>query len=1096
MGLIHHFCGRFLAKGGSSAGDKASGGEKGGASAAKENKPGEVEMTKKPADAKAVDDDLKDLSEKPLVAARKYFEHVPLDSLDMEAKKTVMAYLNEGNEGFGESSNLDVILYALFAISYIYFVNAFVQVGDTFNLKRTTAETLEQQTYSVQYADGNVLYKNLPQVNTLTGIQEWIQYAINPVFFSSIATRGDTDESGEKNYYNPVLSQTTILHDVKDDVPSFDAKLQAAISDKLIPFFDPTSSTAIGANILTQKTKSALCVNGYNCLLKSEFALARLLVYENEYPVELAYDHALLSSQATSLFALRQKALSGTGCIPGPTPPVKPHAAGFEYGSLDTTTTVAPNERYCEEDLNVFPFCYYRLDGQEDGYGKADWDATTDGKNRWECLLPTDLTLFNQVLDVYSHQDLIHLHTKKVVLQFATYNSQADTVVESELEFKISKGGQVAHEIKTSAFQIFPTYVETSKGLMTLVAGGIYLLLTAYFLIQEIREIMEEMAQKKLLFNKPWQVSLREHFSGDLFNALDIVSICISFAGIGVYSIYVLETFAFETEYSRLICKGKLDYQCPELPPSHPQYALENQQTRTNYVNFIEMVHLITKDSLLYIRVSAINTMLIGLRMLKFVRNSPRMIKLNTTLFSAVGDTIYLVLMLFIIMMGFVVLANRAFGAKYGKLSELLSALYYLMDFIIGNIEYKPLEKVDSLMVVFFVFPAIFCFHFVLLNMFFAITDRWYIVVVSEAEEVPSFNWKRRLKPYFGAIFSCIEWDEDFEMARNPDGAIKPKPPSRKKVVEEMKREVEFLVKNLQKRLLAQGKKIGKDLEQLLGAKSASVLSGGMFADDEGKPEHGTMLKQLLPHNLQDEKIHQVTDWSSKLVHNFVQKYHAEFLEHGENLHESPESRHQRLTDALMQDIVIARRKASRLEQEVRNSAEVYTRAATSDQITICKYIHCLEVNLEQILTERQSLEFAIKDLVSFEHAETGGGGKGNVFGRAGGKAGGMLGDISSARSKEDGAGSKQASNTARSKQDTARSGGAGSAAAEATADTGFAIIAQDAEGPPVVAELQHKKQGRKKLNDTLASLNLTAKKLRREQEATSAANSPGPQGS
>ena len=52
----------------------------------------------------------------------------------------------------------------------------------------------------------------------------------------------------------------------------------------------------------------------------------------------------------------------------------------------------------------------------------------------------------------------------------------------------------------------------------------------------------------------------------------------------------------------------------------------------------------------------------------------------------------------------------------------------------------------------------------VFLNIFYAIMDRFYIIIVVDgADDIPQFNLKRKLKPYLGWI-SFINWDEDYEM--------------------------------------------------------------------------------------------------------------------------------------------------------------------------------------------------------------------------------------------------------------------------------------------------------------------------------------------
>jgi len=50
------------------------------------------------------------------------------------------------------------------------------------------------------------------------------------------------------------------------------------------------------------------------------------------------------------------------------------------------------------------------------------------------------------------------------------------------------------------------------------------------------------------------------------------------------------------------------------------------------------------------------------------------------------------------------------------------------------------------------------------MNIFFAIIDRHFI-----AAEPPPFNIKRKLKPIFGRICRCIEWDEDYVMEDDPN---------------------------------------------------------------------------------------------------------------------------------------------------------------------------------------------------------------------------------------------------------------------------------------------------------------------------------------
>ncbi|CAD7939776.1 unnamed protein product [Amoebophrya sp. A25] len=587
-------------------------------------------------------------------------------------------------------------------------------------------------------------------------------------------------------------------------------------------------------------------------------------------------------------------------------------------------------------------------------------------------------------------------------------------------------------------------------------------------------------------------------------------------------------TAEFETVYKRITCEGLRPAECPELPPNDPLYDL--QKSDPQYYKLVDITQSISAKSKSYIRVSALNTMLIALRMLKFLRTQPRMIRLNQTLWNALSDTIYLILMVLIVLVGFSFQGHRVFGSKYERLADPVSSFYYVIDFVVGSFEFWPLQRIDSMLAVFFVFPMLFVFKVVLLNVFFAITDRWYIVVVSEADEVPAFNWKAKLKPYLGNILTFMEWDEDFQMTKDPNAAIKPKPPSRKKVVEDLKKECARMLSGLKQRLQAQGKPVSKELEALTVDSIYWLLGSNAEAQEgigKGAGLGGGSLRTLLPPSMHDDRVMQVLSWSKTVVKSFLDKYGERFLTTKKGVQKETRADPQgEIFTLLESEIRTEKARAAMLEAEVQNAQRVFTRAAAHDQKILCRYILALEANLELLAGQRTGLEVQVDDLEAFNNAEEEGGGGGGGSGSGAtlmsagvGGSSGNQGRMSRGGSGETGA--TRGTNPAAGGEDAA-AGSPGSAGGEkgahdqaggekgaAHAENGAGKAAEQPvstnakqdkvkpapptprEPPPdagaeatVPVEMRHRLAGRRALSDVLGTLDTTAKRIVRESLA------------
>lgn len=112
-------------------------------------------------------------------------------------------------------------------------------------------------------------------------------------------------------------------------------------------------------------------------------------------------------------------------------------------------------------------------------------------------------------------------------------------------------------------------------------------------------------------------------------------------------------------------------------------------------------------------------------------------------------------------------------------------------------------------------------FTCILMNFFFAIVDRIFITRVGEVE-FPKVNWRGGLRPFFGRIIPCVDWERDLEFETDRTLPLKKKPASRKKVVEDTKR----------------------DVQRILAPLTALKMAGGTDAETAGGDSVGIWIKR------------------------------------------------------------------------------------------------------------------------------------------------------------------------------------------------------------------------------------------------------------
>jgi len=388
--------------------------------------------------------------------------------------------------------------------------------------------------------------------------------------------------------------------------------------------------------------------------------------------------------------------------------------------------------------------------------------------------------------------------------------------------------------------------------------------------------------------------TLVEFFTLDVFNSLEIFSIGISSISLGIFIMWLANESQFA---SKLV---------------------------GNYSDFVDYASTLRNSALIYNELSSLNMLIIFVRPLKFMRENPRMAKLNQTLWEALPDIFWFVVMLAIVLFGFVMFAYVSFGSHNTKLSSLYQALNYCFNYIIGIFDYHELEEADPVMAGIFFFPYLLLFYCVFMNIFFAIIDRFFINA-----EPPPFNFKRKFKPFFGRICRCIEWDEDYMME---EGKNKTTPlRSRRGRVHETAMKIQDI------------KEKGKD---------------NIY--DKDQPTKAKFLKEVCD---MDDRMAEVDRWSKEESKRFVENFQKMFSQRQDQKTNSEQFVKNVVVPTVMKEQQEEEKLMDEAKRNMKYATKVHEKMSQRDQETLAKYILLLEEKIKKKMVEKHALSVEVKHL-------------------------------------------------------------------------------------------------------------------------------------
>lgn len=538
-------------------------------------------------------------------------------------------------------------------------------------------------------------------------------------------------------------------------------------------------------------------------------------------------------------------------------------------------------------------------------YCKRDQEGGFHHTGGIVCLLDADRHNLSVQLENMASSGFYSKASGTITVDTVLINGNSNNVVYVLLGFTLMPSGMVVVEERVSSFSLLPMEEELPEAgvrdkllnwganlvKVEYLAGEIYALLTIQFIWRMTMELRQEAHRKYLNDGKQFHVAAMEFFRDDFFQLIDICSYGFSIASVMFFSLWLNQ---------QMQMKSKVD---------------------GDFSEFLTYASSIQANSKNYAVISAANLLLIFVRPLKYLRNDPRMSRINQTFYGALEDIMWFFFMLIFFFIGFVLFAHLVFGIQLKMYSTLLHSGVACFGFLLGQFDFWALYDVQSYLAVGFVFVYLFLFKFFFLNVFFAIIDRNFLT-----GDPPPYNWKRTFRQ-MSRLVRWVEWDEDYTMNVN-DKVEKERPLSRAGRVHQFALTIQRL--------------------------QHDDYDGGGGADGGGDNDGGKC-KVLSDVCDVDEKMNEVLRWSRDEAKRFVQKYLKKQVEKAETSGSET---------AYLKSLKAEIEKELKKEEELTGEAERHQRYAIyvnenmgkTDQDTLCRYILRLEDKITQKMKEEHAL--------------------------------------------------------------------------------------------------------------------------------------------
>jgi len=516
------------------------------------------------------------------------------------------------------------------------------------------------------------------------------------------------------------------------------------------------------------------------------------------------------------------------------------------------------------------------------------------------CTLSADQATFLTQLNMMASSNFINTASSAFSVEFTVFNGNKHILTYSLLQFIVKPSGVIERSQRIVSYKLlnFDSFYGSLVPIaLRILPGVMYLWLVTVFAWVLYSDLKSDIYRKKVNKGKSWVTSTIEFVTLDIFNALELISIVISLVSAILFIIWL----STESHFSATLAENSL-------------------------AKLLRLSYRLAGGAIAYNRLSALNMLLIFVRPLKFLRENPRMAKLNQTLAEAKTDITWFVVMFFIAMLGFVMFAHICFGPLLYPCASIGRTFNYCFLYLIGTFDFWVLWQADAVMSLLFFFPYLLLFRCVFMNIFFAIVDRHFV-----AAEPPPFNIKRKLKPLFQRICRCIEWDEDYVMEQDPNMEKQLGPPSRRGRVHTTAMKIEDIRQNMADNVMSSVSTKSKLLNEVcdVDERMGDVL---LWSREEARKLSEQFMRLL------SKKQEQKND--EQFIRNDVMGWVRSESEQTLNA---------------MEDA----------ERHMRYATRIHEQMAMRDQETLAKYILLLEGQIERKMIEKHALYMEVYHLRS-----------------------------------------------------------------------------------------------------------------------------------
>ncbi|CAL1165942.1 unnamed protein product [Cladocopium goreaui] len=522
------------------------------------------------------------------------------------------------------------------------------------------------------------------------------------------------------------------------------------------------------------------------------------------------------------------------------------------------------------------------------------------------CELSSDAATFREQMDALlgngneTNRSFFVKESASFVIELVAHNPNRDMLSYIVMTFYQTPAGKVHKDIRVFSLALFGWDVGVDKlgyFIGRLVPGAIYMTLVVAFTIMLYQEMQTEHTRRSVAESAEKGNSLFTtiftFFASDVFRPVDAISYLMSFWSFVLFILW-------------LVKEGDLQ-----------------QKLQGDYRGIVDFTSELITTEKDYNRISAANLLLLFVRPLRFIREDPRMQRLNQTLHDAKQDIFWFIVVLGIVLFACTLLANVSFGPFFLPCIDIAASFLFCFSFILGEFDFWGLYGANPVMAVIFFFPYLILVYCVFTNIFFAILDRFFV-----SADPPPMKLKRKLKPLLSKICRCIDWDDDFVMEEDPKGAKKEGPQSRADRV-------------------AVTAKIIHDIRKGIDGDSGSRLA-------QSKP-----LSEVCD---MDEKLLNVVKWSKEEASSIVSEFQSLLVKKQRHKNEDVFLK-QVVMKKVDDDETNTRKEMEEAHRQMRYAAEVHEVMALRDQQTLAKYIWLLEQKIQKKMTDTHALMMEVQHL-------------------------------------------------------------------------------------------------------------------------------------